>query len=124
MILRGDYPEIIVATPNICRGESEIDQQLDFPKALAIYCYDEITPNDVESAKNLDVGIILVDTRAYTVDRTDKMDRFDVIEDALSPKWKQKPGTLYLSPGQIDIRLPNLSSNQRENRRQNDDPSI
>jgi hypothetical protein len=52
------------------------------------------------------------------------MDLLDVIEDAISPKWEQKPSTLYLTPGQIDIRLPNLRPNQRENRRQNDDPSI
>ena len=32
---------------------------------FAIYCYDEITKNDIESAKNLGLGIVLVKTYAY-----------------------------------------------------------
>ena len=69
------YNEIIISVPNSikkARG-SELDEKLEAPKPLAIYCYDNISPEDIESAKNLGIGIILVDTKSYEIDTSDRL---------------------------------------------------
>ncbi len=60
------YNELLLALPNEQR-EDGISEHLERPKILGIYCYDEITPNDIESAKNLNCGIVVVDTKSYHV---------------------------------------------------------
>jgi hypothetical protein len=64
------YNEIIYAQENKRRTD-ELNSQLDVPRVMAIYCYDEITGNDVRSAKELGVGITLVRTKNYQVYRSD-----------------------------------------------------
>ena len=65
-----DYNEIIYSQKNNCKRD-ELNEQLDVPKLLAIYCYDYFTKNDIESANNLGVGIVLVKTKNYNVIKTD-----------------------------------------------------
>lgn len=47
---------------------NDMDDRLPFPKPFAIYCYDEIGPNDIESAKNLGIGIVVVNTKKYNIE--------------------------------------------------------
>lgn len=60
-----NYNEILIrqAMPN---RPTEYDDKIKKPEMIAIYCYDEITEKDIESAKNLGIGIILVITKNYT----------------------------------------------------------
>lgn len=58
------FDEIVLLQRNDDRND-EINSQLKVPEMFAIYCYDEITKNDIESAKNLGLGIVLVKTYAY-----------------------------------------------------------
>lgn len=59
-----DYNEILIrqAVPN---SPTEYDEKIPSPEMIALYCYDEITDLDIESAKNLGIGIVLVITRKY-----------------------------------------------------------
>ena len=70
------YNELIVATPNNTIN-SELDKKLESPELLAIYCYDNITMNDIESAKRNNCGIIVVKTDKYKIDKTNKLNMFD-----------------------------------------------
>lgn len=74
-----EYNEILISVPNI-RKSNEFEEQLEAPKPFAIYCYDEISPADVESAKKLGLGIILVDTKCYEVDRSDRLSMYDTTD--------------------------------------------
>lgn len=58
------YNELVIAVPNR-KKNTELDQQLVMPEILGIYCYDEITEKDIESAKNLGTGVIIVNTKKY-----------------------------------------------------------
>ncbi len=71
-----EYNEILISVPNI-RKRNELEEQLEAPKPFAIYCYDKISPSDVESAKKLGLGIILVDTKCYEVDRSNRLSMHD-----------------------------------------------
>lgn len=62
------YNEIVLALPNKQKGNDELQSSLEKPELLGIYCYDTITDNDVISAKNLGIGIVLVKTKNYTID--------------------------------------------------------
>ena len=59
-----DYNEILIrqAVPN---SPTEYDEKITSPEMIALYCYDEISALDIESAKNLGIGIVLVITRKY-----------------------------------------------------------
>ena len=62
-----DYNEVIIAQKNVSKP-SNMDDRLPLPKPFAIYCYDEIGPNDIESAKNLGIGIVVVNTKKYNIE--------------------------------------------------------
>lgn len=47
------------------RFPNEYDEKIINPEMIALFCYDEITENDIASAKNLGIGIILVLTKKY-----------------------------------------------------------
>ncbi len=75
-----DYNEILLSVPNCSRKENDFEKQLEEPKAFAIYCYDSITKNDIESAKRLGLGIILVNTKAYTIDKSQRKAMYDTMK--------------------------------------------
>ena len=75
----GSYNELLIAVPNIRRKSNEFEEQLERPNAFAIYCYDEIKEADVESAKRLGLSIILVNTKAYDVDRSNRASTHDYV---------------------------------------------
>lgn len=62
-----NYNEVIIAQKNIGKP-SDMDDRLPLPKPFAIYCYDEIGPNDIKSAKNLGIGIVVVNTKKYNIE--------------------------------------------------------
>lgn len=61
------YNEILLAQANILKP-TDTDWRIPQPKPFAVYCYDEFTENDIESAKNLGVGIVLVKTKSYNIE--------------------------------------------------------
>lgn len=71
------YNEILVALPNPSKPQDELQSSLEAPKLLGIYCYDTITDNDVISAKNMGIGIVLVKTKNYQVDTSNRMHLMD-----------------------------------------------
>ena len=66
-----NYNELIIATPNK-RKYDEFNNSLKSPKPIAIYCYDTVTKEDIESAKKLGLGIIVVNTKSYNLKKDDK----------------------------------------------------
>lgn len=60
-----DYNEILIRQASESKP-LEIDGRIPVPKMIALYCYDEITSYDVETAKALGVGIVLILTRNYS----------------------------------------------------------
>ncbi len=70
------YNEIIYAQRNYERND-EVNNNLDVPKILGIYVYDEITLLDIESAKNLNCKIVLVNTKKYQSTLENKMKYFE-----------------------------------------------
>lgn len=74
-----NYNEVIIAQKNIGKP-SDMDDRLPLPKPFAIYCYDEIGPNDIESAKNLGIGIVVVNTKKYNIEKNDsQISMFDTM---------------------------------------------
>lgn len=74
-----DYNEVIIAQKNVSKP-SDMDDRLPLPKPFAIYCYDEIGPNDIESAKNLGIGIVVVNTKKYNIEKNDsQISMFDTM---------------------------------------------
>lgn len=71
------YNEILVALPNPSKPQDELQSSLEAPELLGIYCYDTITDNDVISAKNMGIGIVLVKTKNYQVDTSNRMHLMD-----------------------------------------------
>lgn len=65
-----NYNEVIISQKNEIKP-SDMDNRLPLPKPFAIYCYDEIGPNDIESAKKLGIGIVVVNTKKYNVEKKD-----------------------------------------------------
>lgn len=73
-----EYNEVIISVPN-CKKHNEFEEKLDKPKPFAIYCYDKIYDTDVESAKQLGIGIIVIDTKCYNIDRSNRISMHDTI---------------------------------------------
>lgn len=71
------YNELLISVPNIRRKNNEFEERLERTEAFAIYCYDEIKPADIESAKKLGLSIIMVDTKAYNLDRSGRASTLD-----------------------------------------------
>ena len=63
------------------RKHNELEEKLEKPKPFASYCYDKICDTDIESAKALGIGIIVVDTRCYSVDRNKRLSQYATIQD-------------------------------------------
>lgn len=61
----GDYNEIILAQHNSRRIDDDLNDSIDVPKMLGIYCYDDFSDVDVLSAKNVGIGIVVVKTKKY-----------------------------------------------------------
>ena len=60
------YNELVISQVNE-KKTTEMDDKIPMLKPFAIYCYDEIYANDIESAKRLGLDIILVNTKKYNV---------------------------------------------------------
>lgn len=54
------------------KNKDEVESNLEMPSIIALYCYDEITDNDILTAKNLGIGIVCVKTKSYTLDSSRK----------------------------------------------------
>lgn len=101
-----NYNEIILSQRNIRRVDDEINDRLELPTILGIYCYDEITNMDIQSAKNLGVGIVVVKMMSYNIRGDQRLSMMDT----LSPSF----GVRYLA--NIDY-LFNVSDDDMINRR-------
>lgn len=66
-----DYNELVLLQRNEHKEDDELNNTLENPTPIAIYCYDKITPNDIISAQNLGIGIVVVNTKAYSTVRND-----------------------------------------------------
>lgn len=77
-----NYNEIVMAVKNSNRFD-ELNDNLKAPKILGIYCFDKIIKNDIISAKNLGVGIVLVKSKNYKINLANfgKRVSFDYIRD-------------------------------------------
>lgn len=74
-----NYNEILIRQASESRP-SEIDERIPVPKMVSLYCYDEITPFDIESAKALGIGITVVLTRNYSKKTNiDRINMFDTM---------------------------------------------
>lgn len=73
-----EYNEVVISVPN-CKKYNEFEEKLEKPKPFAIYCYDRIYDTDVESAKQLGIGIIVIDTKSYHIDRSNRISMHDTI---------------------------------------------
>ena len=60
------YNELVISQVNE-KKTTEMDDKIPMLKPFAIYCYDEICANDIESAKRLGLDIILINTKKYNV---------------------------------------------------------
>lgn len=72
-----NYNEVLIrqASP---KAPTEYDEKISPPEMIALYCYDEITELDIESAKNLGIGIVLVITKKY--EKKDKGNRIGMFD--------------------------------------------
>lgn len=61
------YNELIISQPN--RMNDEFNSKLERPVPFAIYCYDDISDHDILSSKATGLGIILVNTKKYDIDK-------------------------------------------------------
>ena len=73
-----EYNELLVSVPNSLK-HNELEEQLEAPKPFAIYCYDNLSQNDIKSAKSLGLGIILVNTHSYSIDKSKRTSQFDTM---------------------------------------------
>lgn len=62
------YNELLVSQPN--GNKDEFNDTLSLPRPFAIYCYDEVTDSDIANAKANNLGIILVRTKKYDIDKS------------------------------------------------------
>ena len=88
-----DYNELIVAQPNETRDD-EFNFKLEKIRPFAIYCYDDICDNDIISAKNLGLDIILVRTNKYSIDNSNRIS-MDLLN-------RTRSGFSYIKPNEID----------------------
>lgn len=72
------YDEIIIAQPNM--KNDEFNEKLEKPEPFAIYCYDEICENDIYSAKETGLDIILIKTEKYEIDCSNRTNLADINE--------------------------------------------
>ena len=72
------YNELIISVKNNNRID-EYNSMLKNPKPFAIYCYDTITENDIKTAKKYNLGIILVNTKKYNINKENKLNVFDTM---------------------------------------------
>ena len=100
-----NYNELLIAVPNVTRLNSEFDKQLESPEPLAIYCYDKISQNDIKAAKELGIGIILVKTESYHIDKRNGLD----ITSTTSLGRIDNPFD-YLTEDNSDLRLDSMLS--------------
>ena len=84
-----NYNEIILAQKNELRRGDELNDGLGLPTLMGIYCYDQICVNDVRSAKNLGVGIVVVRTKSYSVSSQDKMSMFDTLAPSYNRRYAE-----------------------------------
>lgn len=61
------YNELIISQPN--QMNDEFNSKLEQPVPFAIYCYDDISDHDILSSKATGLGIILVNTKKYDIDK-------------------------------------------------------
>lgn len=69
--ISSSYNELVVAQPNVNKND-EFEAKLEKPQPFALYCYDTICDNDVLSAKELGLGIVLVRTNKYSIDKSNR----------------------------------------------------
>ena len=65
------YNELIISQPN--RMNDEFNSKLKQPVPFAIYCYDDISDHDILSSKATGLGIILVNTKKYDIDKSGRV---------------------------------------------------
>jgi len=82
-----DYNEIVLAQKNERKHQDELNDNLKLPKLLGIYCYDKVTNEDVESAKKLGIGIVVVKTNSYKVKNDNRMRMFDTISPSFGCRY-------------------------------------
>ena len=75
-----DYNELIISVPNrYIKEDNEFNNSLKNPVPFALYCYDTITNNDIETAKKYNLGIIVVNTKKYNINNENKMSMYDTM---------------------------------------------
>lgn len=80
------YDELVVSQPN--GNNDEFNKGLSLPKPFAIYCYDKVTDADILNAKANNLGIIVVRTDKYEIDRNGKSGMFSKKDKEISYyKW-------------------------------------
>jgi hypothetical protein len=57
------YSELLILERG--RRQTDIDKRIPELKRIALYCVDEVSERDVETAKKLGLGIILVKSKKY-----------------------------------------------------------
>ena len=82
-----DYNEILLAQKNHAKIGDELNDNLKLPTVLGIYCYDEITPNDIASAKNMGVGIVVVKTNKYDLQPDGKLRMMETLSPSFGMRY-------------------------------------
>ena len=68
------YNELVILEKG--RKDTEIDKAIPRLKRIALYCHDEIREKDVENAKDVGVGILLVNTSNYKQDKGKRFNKY------------------------------------------------
>ena len=84
-----DYNEILLAQKNNSKVGDELNDNLKSPTILGIYCYDEITENDIASAKKLGVGIVVVNTKKYELQKEGKLHMMETLSPSFGMRYAQ-----------------------------------
>lgn len=95
-----NYSEILFSLPNQNRHD-ELNSRLVTPKLMGLYCYDKIIDNDIISARNLGIGIVLVKTKSYQVDGSNRLS----VSDTINAGYGWKKGYEYLRIIEEDDRV-------------------
>lgn len=101
-----DYNEIVIAQRNNRNMNNELNANLKLPTLMGIYCYDEIARIDIESAKNLGIGIVAVKTKSYDIKKEGRLAMVETIAMPFDKRYTQN----------IDY-LTNVNSSDMVNRR-------
>jgi len=78
-----NYNELVLSQKNSWRQNDEVNERLGLPKMLGIYCYDEFWDIDVDSAKELGIGIVVVKTKSYD-SKNEQHDYFEQLKVSIS----------------------------------------